>query len=320
MATATKRALRIGPYELGKRLGSGGAAAVFAGKDIRSEEKVAIKVLRPEWAEDNRCRMRFAREAYLLRNLEHRGIPAFKELRRFRGTLVLIEELVEGETLDQRIASDGAVYGQDCVPWFISVLETLEYIHSQGIVHRDLKPQNIALGESGPKILDFGLAHVPEATRLTKAGRTVGTPAYLSQEQARGLIVDARTDVYAIGVSMYRTLTGAMPFHGETRRDLMKAILTEDPVPPREQWPTVDRDLQRIVLKALEKDPEERYQSAHEMRRALESWQSVSWLDGIESLDKSSKLPPDAPKPGKSLRRDTESLFRAFMKKMSLGQ
>lgn len=315
MTTATRDVLFVGPYEVRRRLGKGGAAVVFRGRDRANNRDVALKILKRRWAEDNRCRVRFAREAFILRSLSHSAVPEFIELRRYQGSLVLVEEYVRGATLDALIKEESAIYAERCVPWFITILDALEHIHGQGIVHRDLKPQNLLISGDSPKILDFGLAQMTGSPRLTKPGRTVGTPHYLSQEQARGQRVDRRADIYALGVTMYRTLTGCLPFDGETRRKLLHAILKEEPVPLTEQWPSVDPDLQAIVLKALSKEPEERYQSAAEMRVALESWLSVAWLGGLEGLDRASRPVSRS----RESRRTTSSIFNLILKRMNLS-
>jgi eukaryotic-like serine/threonine-protein kinase len=286
----------IGPYELQSKVGQGGAAIVYRGLDLERGESVALKILKPEWANNERCRKRFAREAYIMRLINHPNIPRFVELRKYKGTLVLISEFVEGLTLDMVIKEDSAIYAQRCVPWFFSLLDALECIHAQGVIHRDLKPQNIIVTRDDTvKILDFGLARIMGSTRLTKQGRTVGTPHYLSQEQARGQGVDARTDIYALGVSLYRALTGVLPFQSKTTRaSLVRAIIHEEPAPLQDHWPTIDADLQALVLKAMSKEPAQRFQTAVEMKTALETWLSIAWLGDLDNIDKASKMP--APK------------------------
>lgn len=306
---------RIGPFELRRKLGQGGAAVVFMGFDLKHGREVAVKILNEDWAKKDRCRVRFAREAYILKNLDHPGVPKFVELRRHRKTLVLIEEFIQGQTLSQVIANESVIYGPRCVPWFISLLETLEHIHGQHIIHRDLKPENLVIGEQGIKILDFGLAKMKGTSRLTQRGRTVGTPHYLSKEQACGRDVDIRTDIYSVGVTMYRTLTGELPFTGETKRSLVHSIVFEEPAALAEHWPTIDRELGAIVLKALAKDPEQRYQSAREMRLSLEAWLSTSWLADHDVIESASKL-PSAPEPKKDKSWQTSSgRFLAVLKK-----
>jgi eukaryotic-like serine/threonine-protein kinase len=290
--TDSKKSL-IGPYELLRKVGQGGAAIVYQGFDHERGRQVALKIMKPEWANNERCRKRFAREAFVMRLLKHENIAQFYELRKYRGTLVMVEEYIDGQTLDNVIKQDSAIYAQRCVPWFFSLLDALEHIHAKGVIHRDLKPQNIMVtADNKVKILDFGLARIVGSTRLTKQGRTVGTPHYLSQEQARGQSVDARTDIYALGVSLYRSLTGVLPFQSKTTRaSLVRAIIHEDPAPLKEHWPTVDTDLQNLVLKAMSKDPEERFQTAIEMKTALEAWLSVAWLGDLECIDHASKMP-----------------------------
>lgn len=306
---------RLGPYIVGDKLGEGGAAVVFRAVDSKTDKEVALKIMKPDWAKKERCRKRFAREAFILNKLKHPGVPAFVELRHYRNTLALAQEYVEGENLYRRIKEIGVIYGTTCVPWFISILDTLDYIHTKDIIHRDLKPHNFLIGADGRvKILDFGLARLVKAkNKLTLDGQTVGTLHYLSKEQAKGDTADVRTDIYGLGVTMYHTLTGVLPFQSlKDKGDIMRAIKFEDPTPLTEQWPAVDSELQALVLKAMAKDPEDRFQCARDMKKALEAWLGEHDPEAL-SKSKKNRLPTGARKSVESEKdkEDKESLERS---------
>lgn len=200
----------------------------------------------------------------------------------FDGTLILVEELVKGETLADLIAREEVVHASRAVPWFIQILDALEHIHSKKVVHRDVKPANIMIHEGGIKIVDFGLALTHENADLTVEGTTVGTVYYIPKEQARGEDTDHRADIYATGVSLYHTVTGCLPFECKTRQELVQAVLSEPPIAPSDQWPIIDSDLEGVILKAMAKNPSERFQSAADMKAALEGWLLLQNLSGEE--------------------------------------
>lgn len=263
---------RLGPWRISARLGSGGAGLVYRAHDITTGEAVALKILQSRWADNGRVRKRFVREGMILREVRHPGVPRFIELRRLQSTLVLVQTLAPGEPLDAILKREPTVHARRCVPWFLSLLEVLSAVHAAGIIHRDVKPQNLIIGPGRVTLIDFGLARMLGRSRLTLRGKTVGTPHYLSAEQACGERVDARTDVYSVGVTLFQTLTGRLPFDNADRRELFKAILTEQVPSPNAREPIIDPRLEGIVLKALARDPEQRYQSAAEMAEALRGW------------------------------------------------
>lgn len=278
---------RIGHYKVLSELGRGGAATVYRGEDLRDKRVVAIKVLAQRWEKHERIRSRFMYEGRILHGLDHPGIPTFFDLMEFNGTLILVEEIAEGQNLADMIEGEEVIHASRCVPWFIQILDALEHIHSRDVVHRDIKPANIMILESGVKILDFGLALTDENASLTAKGTTVGTVYYIPKEQAKGEELDHRADVYATGVTLYHAVTGCLPFECQTRQELVHAVLHDAPVAPSEQWPIIDGDLEDIILKAMSKNPDARYQSAQDMKAALEGWLMMQNLSGEEDEDDS---------------------------------
>lgn len=271
---------RVGLIELRAVLGEGGAAMVFKGHDLQHRRDVAVKLLKSEWARHSRVRARFEQEAAVLSTLSHPSIPKFYELEPFRGSLAMILELVPGENLEQLLGKDEVLAARRCVPWFIEVLAALHHAHERKVIHRDVKPGNIMVAAETVKILDFGLAKALDNADLTADGTTVGTLLYLAPEQALGRNVDARTDVYSTSVTLYRSVTGAMPFETKTRAEILKAVLSAPAIPPSEQWPLIDPTLEGILLRGLDKNPERRFASARAMQEALQSW-----LRGVEDAE-----------------------------------
>jgi len=278
----------LGPYEILTPLGSGGMGEVYRARDRRLDRQVAIKVLPEDLTGSSQALERFQREARAASALNHPNICTVHDVgetidhRQF-----LVMELLEGETLHDRLVR-GAVDIAQLLELGISLVDALAAAHGAGIVHRDVKPSNIFLvmrtaGSIVPKILDFGLAKVTadtaaagataQATRagsaLTDPGRTVGTVAYMSPEQLRGEHLDVRTDLFSLGLVLYEMATGRPAFSGTTSAVIAAAILHEEPVPPRQLRADLPARLEDVVLKALEKDREVRYQTASDMRADL---------------------------------------------------
>jgi TolB-like protein/Flp pilus assembly protein TadD len=275
---------RLGPYELTALIGAGGMGEVYRARDTRLGRDVAIKVLPAEFAEDPERLKRFEREARATAALSHPNILAVHDVGTHEGVPYLVEELLEGESLKERLAR-GALAVPEAVGIAAQIARGLAAAHEKHIVHRDLKPANVFLGRDGQvKILDFGLAKLVESARLgeaetlthaptgaTEPGRVLGTVAYMAPEQARGMPVDQRADVFAFGVVLYEMLAGERPFRGATATDTVAAILKEGP-PPLPA--TVPPHLEAVTARCLAKEPEERYQGGGDLRAALEEVQS----------------------------------------------
>jgi tetratricopeptide (TPR) repeat protein/TolB-like protein len=270
---------RLGPYEILVPIGSGGMGEVYRARDTRLDRDVAIKVLPVSFAADPERLRRFEREAKATAALSHPNILAVHDVGTIEGVPYLVEELLEGESLKDRLER-GAVPVAEAVEIAVQVARGLAAAHGKQIVHRDLKPGNLFITQDGTvKILDFGLAKVVagvpfgDAETLTQApstatefGRVLGTLAYMAPEQARGLPVDPRSDIFSFGVVLYEMLAGRRPFRGDTATDTVAAILKEDPPPLPE---TVPAALQDIVARCLQKRQEDRFASGYELVVAL---------------------------------------------------
>lgn len=264
-------------YELGEILGFGGMSEVHRARDLRLHRDVAIKILRADLARDPNFYQRFRREAKHTAALNHPSIVAVYdtgEAQTPSGKLpFLVMEYVDGVTVGKLIQRQGALPPQRALAVIADVCTALEFSHSRGIVHRDIKPANIMVTPTGAvKVMDFGIARAMNATtgdRLTATSAVVGTAQYFSPEQARGQQVDARTDVYSLGCVLYEMLTGQALFTGDTPLSVAYQHVRERPVPPSQRRTGISADLDAVVLKALEKKPERRYQSAADMRADL---------------------------------------------------
>ncbi|HEY2075349.1 MAG TPA: Stk1 family PASTA domain-containing Ser/Thr kinase [Streptosporangiaceae bacterium] len=269
----TKPRLLGGRYELDGIVGRGGMAEVFRARDIRLDRIVGVKALRDELARDQTFQARFQREAQSAASLNHPSIVAVYDTgeESVGGTPVpyIVMEFVEGRTLRDLLRDDRGLLPERAAEITCGVLTALGYSHRHGIVHRDIKPGNVMLTPSGDvKVMDFGLARaVPGAQfTLTQTAQVMGTAQYLSPEQARGDRVDARSDLYSTGCLLYELLTGRPPFTGDSPVAIAYQHVMEDPVPPSRVDPEIPAWADAIVLKALQKDPARRYQSADEMR------------------------------------------------------
>jgi eukaryotic-like serine/threonine-protein kinase len=264
----------LGHYHILERIGLGGMGEVYRARDIRLEREVAVKVLPPGSFSDESARRRFRKEALSLSKLNHPNIETAHDFDTQEGIDFLVMELIPGATLDARIA-EGPMAEREIGKIGEQVAEGLAAAHGQGVVHRDIKPGNIRVTPEGrAKILDFGLAkRVAEGVGVATttesaadaAGGIAGTLPYMSPEQLRGERLDGRTDLYSLGAVLYEMATGRRPFPEESQARLIGAILSEAPKPPRALRGSISGELERIVLKSLEKDPGERYQSAREL-------------------------------------------------------
>lgn len=283
---------KLAHYEILEPIGKGGMGEVYRAKDSKLGRDVAIKVLPEEVARDQERLARFEREARLLAQLNHANVATLHGLEEHDDQQFLVMELVEGETLAERIAQ-GPLPVDEAIPLFIQIAEGLEAAHEKGIIHRDLKPANIKIGPDGkPKILDFGLAKVsvghepapdssqsPTLTKGTALGAIMGTASYMSPEQARGKVVDKRTDIWAFGCCFYEALTGKKVFDGETVTDTLAAVVNTEP-----RWSglpaNVSIRLREVIARCLTKDVSMRLRDIGEARIALAAPSSPDTSEG----------------------------------------
>jgi eukaryotic-like serine/threonine-protein kinase len=266
---ALEAGTRVGDYEILALLGAGGMGQVYSARNIISGRVEAMKVLLPDFAAEQDLAARFTAEIRTLASLDHPNIAQLRTAFQFENRLVMIMEFVEGVTLDKR-ASEAPIPVTGVIGYSMQVLSALSYAHSKGVTHRDIKPANIMLTSHGlVKLMDFGIAKSTNDLQLTRPGTTMGSVYYMSPEQVRGGTVDARSDIYSFGVTLYEMLTGRRPFQAETAYSVLNAQLTEAPAPPMQINPALSTELNNIVLRALVKSPDGRFQTAEEFRTAL---------------------------------------------------
>ena len=269
-----------GRYELGELLGVGGMSEVHLARDLRLQRDVAVKLLRADLATDPNVNVRFQREARHAAALNHPAIAAIYdtgEVDSPNGSLpYIVMEYVDGLTLRDLLTTRGPLRARRAVEVIGEACEALSFSHQRGIVHRDIKPANIMVGPGGSvKVVDFGIAKAiaDSAHSVTQTGAVIGTAHYLSPEQARGDRVDARADVYSIGCVFYELLSGAPPFVGDSAVAVAYQHVGREPMPPSTHDSRISSDLDAVVLKAMAKNPDNRYQTAADMRTDLVRWQ-----------------------------------------------
>ena len=274
---------RLGPYEIESAIGAGGMGEVYRARDTRLDRAVAIKVLPTHLAADPERRARFEREARAVSSLNHPHIGALYDVGRESGVDYLVLELLDGETLAQRLEK-GPLSPPQVIQFGIQMADALDRAHKSGIIHRDLKPGNIMLTRAGVKLLDFGLARAVEAvagpagltlsptqgTPLTAEGTILGTFQYMSPEQLESKEADARTDLFALGEILYEMATGKRAFEGKSQASLIAAILEREPAPITSLAPLTPPALDRVIRACLAKDPDERIQTAHDVKLQLQ--------------------------------------------------
>jgi eukaryotic-like serine/threonine-protein kinase len=262
-----------GRYRLTHRLGRGGMAEVFAAEDVRLGRTVAVKLLRADLAEDPTSKARFTREAQSVAGLNHHAVVAVydsgEDVFAHQTVPYIVMELVEGRTIRDLLINAEAPGPEQALIIVSGVLEALAYSHQHGIVHRDIKPANVIITDNGAvKVMDFGIAralHGAQST-MTQTGMVMGTPQYLSPEQALGKAVDHRSDLYATGCLLYELLALRPPFTGETPLSVVYQHVQDIPVPPSEVSDAVPPELDGLVMRSLAKEPDDRFQTAEEMR------------------------------------------------------
>ncbi len=280
-----------GKYLVEGTLGTGGMGAVFAVSHRVTGKRFAVKWLLPTLHSESDAVKRFIREAQVAGRVDHPNVVEVYDVGQEGDSFYMVMELLQGESLGDRVARVGRLAAAEACRIVIPVMRGLRAAHAAGIIHRDLKPDNIflsrgAAGEETPKVLDFGIskmsALVGEVTSsITRAGMVMGTPHYMAPEQVRAQTVDARTDVYALGVILYQLLTNALPFPGDTYSDLVLRIMTETPKPLRKLAPDTPEGLARVVERAMARDPGARFSSVDELAQALQPFAEGLSFDAL---------------------------------------
>jgi len=260
----------IGDYQVVGILGTGGMGKVYRVRNVISDRVEAMKVLLPDLAHQPELADRFLREIKVQASLEHPNIASMHTALRVDNQLLMLMEAVEGVSLDQKL-KDGPLPAAEAVDYIMQALAALDYAHARGVVHRDIKPGNMMLTPEGVvKLMDFGIARSTDDLKLTQTGTAVGSLYYMSPEQIQGVTApDARSDLYSVGVSLYELVTGKRPFDGESQFAIMSAHLLGTPVPPITVDPRLQKMLNDVILMAVAKDANARFQTAAALRNAL---------------------------------------------------
>jgi len=262
---------KLGDYEIIGILGAGGMGRVYKVKNLISDRVDAMKILLPDLAHAPELADRFIREIKVLASLNHPNIAGLHTALRLENQLLMVMELVPGVTFEEKLKG-GALPVPEAIDYASQVLSALGYAHSQGVIHRDIKPANMMLTpQNVVKLMDFGIAKSKADRKLTMTGTTMGSLYYMPPEQVQGQALDHRSDLYSFGVSLYEMVTGSRPFAGQSDYELMVAQLQKSPSPPIDIQPELPKTLNDIIMTALEKDPEKRFQSAEAFRFALQS-------------------------------------------------
>ncbi|MBP8242779.1 MAG: serine/threonine protein kinase, partial [Thermoflexales bacterium] len=282
----------FGAYEILEPLGEGGMAAVYRAYQPSVERYVAVKVLPRQFAADPMFVARFRREAKVVAQLQHSHILPVFDYGESDGYTYFVMPLISGGTLADRVAT-GIPPIEQTRAWVAQVARALGYAHQRGVIHRDVKPSNVLLDDSGNCLLsDFGITHIAEASKsLTTTGTVIGTPMYMAPEQGLGQTVDARTDIYALGIVLFQLVTGRVPYDADTPLATMLKHIN-DPLPSaRALNPACPESLERVLLKALAKRREDRYESANDMAAALEALNSAPIMAAMPAGGSAANMP-----------------------------
>ncbi|MEZ0535794.1 Stk1 family PASTA domain-containing Ser/Thr kinase [Caldicellulosiruptoraceae bacterium PP1] len=266
-------------YEIIEKIGGGGMSVVYKAKDKMLNRFVAIKVLRSEYVNDEEFIKRFKSESLAAASLSHPNIVSIFDVGEDKGFHYIVMEFINGKTLKEVIKENGRLSYKDAIAISIQICRALEHAHKKGIIHRDIKPQNIMIDENGiVRVTDFGIARAVTTGTIINTNITIGSVHYFSPEQARGGFVDAKSDIYSLGVVLYEMTTGNLPFEGETPISVALKHIQEEPVKPSLYNKDIPKSLEDIILKALKKDQTQRYQSIVEIMQDLKN--SLLYPDG----------------------------------------
>jgi serine/threonine protein kinase/beta-lactam-binding protein with PASTA domain len=261
-----------GRYEILERIGGGGMALVYMGLDHLLHRKVAVKVLRQQYVNDEEFIRRFRREAQAAASLSHPNVVSIYDVGQEGETHYIVMEYIEGTTLNDLIKERAPLQVEEAVRYASQICDALEHAHHNEIIHRDIKPHNILIGKNGRvKVTDFGIARAATSSTITQTGSVVGSVHYFSPEHAKGTSTGEKSDLYSLGIVLYQMLTGRLPFLGESPISVALKHLQEEVEEPRKVNPLIPQSVENVILKAMRKKPEERYQSATEMLADLET-------------------------------------------------
>ncbi|MBP1999356.1 serine/threonine-protein kinase [Paenibacillus shirakamiensis] len=303
-----------GRYQIIERIGGGGMALVYRAQDILLGRNVAIKVLRQQFVHDEEFIRRFRREAQSAASLSHPNVVSIYDVGQEEDIHYIVMEYIEGHNLNEIIKDRAPLQVDEAVRITAQIADALDHAHQNQIIHRDIKPHNILIGRNGRvKVTDFGIARAASAATITQTGSVVGSVHYFSPEHAKGVVTGEKSDLYSLGIVLYEMLTGKVPFHGESPISVALKHLQEPFEEPRLINPLIPQSVENIILKSMRKNPGERYQSAKEMLRDLETCllperrrESKILFSDLEDADKTRVIPAIKPQPrttgGKSSR------------------
>jgi serine/threonine-protein kinase len=266
--------MKYGRYQVVKEIGKGAVGKVYKARDPNLDLFVALKVLRREWVDSDTFVNRFLKEAKALGRLDRANIVRVFNVDEDKGDVYIAMEFVEGESL-RDLMKKKEFTTEEIAQLGITIANALDYAHRQGIIHRDIKPSNILIrSDNFIKITDFGIAHIQDtdAQEKTQAGEVLGTPAYMSPEQVKGMTITSQTDIFSLGIILYELCTGTRPFKGENISAIFQAILKNKPAPVTKLNSSVPPALSQIIMKCLNKKPEDRFQSGKKLAAALEKY------------------------------------------------
>ena len=262
-----------GRYEIKELIGVGGMATVYKAHDILEDRTVAIKILKDEFLSNEEFRRRFRNESRAIAVLSHPNIVKIYDVSFGDHVHYIVMEYVDGITLKEFLEQQKVIRWKEAVHFTTQILRALQHAHEKGIVHRDIKPQNIMLLPDGTvKVMDFGIARFSRSETRTVTDKAIGSVHYISPEQARGEVTDDKADIYSVGVMLYEMLTGRLPFEADNAVSVAIMQMQADPTPPREINDTIPEGLEAITLRAMQKDPQNRYESAAEMLRDIDEF------------------------------------------------
>ena len=276
----------IASYRILEKLGQGGMGVVYKAVDTGLDRMVAMKVLNPDLSKNPELVERFRAEARAQANLNHTNLATLYAFMVHQGTAIMVMEFVEGETFAQMIRRRGPIPEVEAIPLFRQALLGIGYAHRAGILHRDIKPSNLMLNKNGlVKVMDFGIAKVIGARGMTRTGTQLGTLAYMSPEQIQNRNVDIRSDIYELGITLYEMLTGHLPFESDSEFQIMQDHVYTPPPPPSKYYPYINKGVEKVILKSIEKNSDARFQTVEQFGAALEHPDSLAYTPSVAPAD-----------------------------------